>query len=70
MSAFEYTSVVWSPSDDGTELLTLLNQLGGDGWEALGLAPRAATVPMPGMGASTVPEVVVLLKRPLHRDRG
>lgn len=65
MSGFEYTTVVWSPADDGTGAIALLNQLGAEGWEAVGLAPRAAAVPMAGMGAQTVPEVVVLLKRPL-----
>ena len=62
---FEYQIVAWRANDDGTGTLALLNRLGADGWEAVGLTPRAAPVPMPGMGASVVPEVVVLLKRPL-----
>ena len=60
---FEYLIVPWPPSDDGTGTLQQLDGLGADGWEAVGLAPRAVSVPMAGMGASAVPEIVVLLKR-------
>jgi hypothetical protein len=63
VSRFEYTTVVWRPNDDGSAMLALLNELGSQGWEAVGMAPRATESPMPGMGASIVPEVVVLLKR-------
>ena len=62
---FEYQMVAWRANDDGSGTLALLNRLGADGWEAVGLTPRAAPVPVPGMGGSVVPEVVVLLKRPL-----
>jgi hypothetical protein len=64
MSTFEYTTVVWRPYDDGTATLDLLNELGSQGWEAVGMTPRATGSPMPGMGADVVPEIVVLLKRP------
>ena len=64
--AVEFTMVVWAPGDDGAGTLQMLNQLGADGWSAVGLAPRAAAVPMAGMGASMVPEVVVLLQRPVR----
>ena len=60
---FEHMLVVWPPADDGTGTQELLNALGAEGWEAVGLAPRAAPAPMPGMGAAVVPEIVVLLKR-------
>ena len=64
--AVEFTMVVWAPGDDGADTLEILNELGAEGWSAVGLAPRAAAVPMAGMGASMVPEVVVLLQRPLR----
>jgi hypothetical protein len=63
MDVFEYLIVPWPPSDDGHATLAQLNLLGADGWEAVGFAPRAASVPMPGMGADSVPEMIVLLKR-------
>lgn len=44
---------------------TSSNVLGASGWEAVGLAPRSVAVPMAGMGAHAVPEMVVLLKRRL-----
>jgi hypothetical protein len=62
---FEHTMVVWPPADDGKGTQQLLNELGADWWEAVGLAPRAAPSPVPGMGAAVVPEIVVLLKRRL-----
>ena len=62
--SFEYTMVVWAPSDDGQLTLSTLNMLGADGWEVVGMAPRAASVPMAGMGADSVPEIAILLKRP------
>ncbi len=65
MERFEYQMVVWEPSRTGDEVLATLNILGGDGWEVVGLAPRASDVPMAGMGAKVIPEVVVLLKRRL-----
>lgn len=63
MTKFEYRLIVWSSDDNGSNVSAMLNALGGDGWEAVGLTPRAAPVPMAGMGTMTVPEVVVLLKR-------
>ena len=62
---FEFSMVVWQPSSDGTEVLDHLNRMGAQGWSAVGLAPRAVVVPMPGMGGQAVPEVVVLLQRRL-----
>ena len=64
MERFEYTMVPWPPSDNGSGVLDLLNELGAEGWEAFGVAPRATpSLPMPGMGADLVPEMVVLMKR-------
>lgn len=63
MDVYEYSIVAWPPSDDGTSTLHDLNALGAEGWEAIGLTTRAGSVPMPGMGAKSVPEVIVLLKR-------
>lgn len=63
---FEYTVVPWSISDDGTATVGILNRLGAEGWEAVGLAPRSWDEPMAGMGAMVVSEVVVLLKRRLR----
>lgn len=63
MDLFEYRTVAWSKRDDGSALTTALNQLGRDGWEAVGMVSRSVTVPMPGMGAEAVPEIIVLLKR-------
>jgi hypothetical protein len=60
---FEFAMVVWQPSSDGTDVLDHLNRMGAQGWSVVGLAPRAAVVPMPGMGGQAVPEVVVLLQR-------
>ena len=60
---FVYTTVTWPPGADENALVTTLNQFGADGWEAIGLAPRGASVPMPGMGAKAVPDVIVILKR-------
>ena len=67
MEHFEYLVVAWPSSDDGTGTTNQLNVLGASGWEAVGLAPRAVSVPMAGMGAHAVPEMVVLLKRRLAR---
>lgn len=61
---FEYTTVTWPPGTADTALVDTLNTLGADGWEAVGMVPRGESVPMPGMGANVVPEIVVLLKRP------
>jgi hypothetical protein len=60
---FEYQMLPWLPQDDGTGTVAVLNALGAEGWDAVGLAPRAVSVPMPGMGADAVPEMIVLLKR-------
>jgi hypothetical protein len=65
MDRFEYRSITWEPSGALSALLTMLNQMGAEGWEVLGLAPRAVSVPAPGMGAQAVPEMIVLLKRRL-----
>lgn len=62
METFEYMFAVWPAFDDGSASVNNLNALGAEGWEAVGIAPRAATVPMPGMGASSTPEMVILLK--------
>jgi hypothetical protein len=60
---FEYRTVTWDPKSDGDLLADALNVLGEEEWEAVGFAPRGAAVPMAGMGAKAVPEMVVLLKR-------
>jgi hypothetical protein len=65
MDGFEYQILPWRRNDDGTAALAQLNALGAEGWEAVGLAPRGVDVPMSGMGAEAVPEMVVLLKRRL-----
>jgi len=62
---FEYRAVVWAIDDDGGQMLVRLNQVGAEGWEAVGVTARAMSVPMAGMGAKAVPEVIVLLKRRL-----
>lgn len=64
MTAFEYTLLTWGERDDAATFVARLNAAGADGWEAVGLAPRGVAVPMPGMGADAVPEMVVLMKRP------
>jgi hypothetical protein len=69
MESFEYLILPWPSSDDGTSTTQQLNVLGTDGWEAVGLATRAVSVPMAGMGAVAVPEVVVLLKRRVGERR-
>ncbi len=61
---FEYTTVTWPRGSAASAVVDTLNTLGADGWEAVGMVPRGASVPMPGMGANAVPEIVVLLKRP------
>lgn len=63
MNAFEYTLLTWGKRDDATTFVERLNDAGTNGWEAVGLAPRAVAVPMPGMGADAVPEMIVLMKR-------
>jgi hypothetical protein len=63
LDSFEYSIVAWSRSDNGAGTLAQLNALGAQGWEAVGLAPRATSVPASGMGADAVPEMIVLLKR-------
>ncbi|MEY2467345.1 MAG: hypothetical protein QOF21_43 [Actinomycetota bacterium] len=63
MDRFEYKIAAWRREDDGTATLQQLNALGADGWEAVGMTTRAVPVPMAGMGAVSVPEIVVLLKR-------
>jgi hypothetical protein len=60
---FEYTTVTWEPKHDAAALTDVLNALGAEGWEAVGMVPRGADVPMAGMGAKAVPQIVVLLKR-------
>lgn len=66
MEHFEYLVLAWPSSDEGTGTTEQLNVLGADGWEAVGLAARGVSVPIAGMGARAVPEVVVLLKRRLE----
>lgn len=66
MDRFEYLVVSWAPSADGSQAGHELNLLGSKGWEAVGLAPRAAPVPMAGMGAHVVPEMVIVMKRRLE----
>jgi hypothetical protein len=65
MDRFEYRSITWEPGGSLDALLSMLNQMGAEGWEVLGLAPRAVSVPMPGMGARAVPDMILLLKRRL-----
>ncbi len=45
------------------DLLAALNELGADGWEAVGFTAGGGAVPMPGMGARTKPDLMVLVKR-------
>lgn len=65
MVRYEYRWAVWKPNDSGANVLAQLNAWGAEGWEAVGLSNRAVAVPAAGMGASAVPEIAVLLKRPL-----
>jgi hypothetical protein len=60
---FEFSMVVWAPSSGGTDVLDHLNEMGAHGWSVVGMAPRAAVVPMPGMGGQAVPEVVIVVQR-------
>ena len=65
MARFEYSIVTWSADVDAGATETQLNALGAEGWEAVSMVTRGTTTPVPGMGAKPVPEIVVLLKRPL-----
>jgi hypothetical protein len=65
MDAFEYTMLVWPAGADGSGLIRELDQLGAQGWEAVGMTTRSVATPRPGMGAKAESDVVVLLKR--HR---
>jgi hypothetical protein len=61
--AFEYRIHTWPSADSATDAERTLTELGADGWEAVGIATRAAPVTRGGMGATVVPEIVTLLKR-------
>ena len=67
MDRFEYTIVSWAADAAGADAVGFLNELGAEGWEAVGVAPRSTPVPMAGMGASVVPEMVIILKRRLEQ---
>lgn len=64
---FEFSMVVWAPSSAGPDVLDHLNEMGAHGWSVVGMAPRAAVVPVPGMGAQAVPEIVIVLQRSAPR---
>jgi hypothetical protein len=61
--AFEYRIQTWLPAECAADAERTLTELGVDGWEAVGMARRAAPVMRGGMGATVVPEIVTLLKR-------
>lgn len=63
MDRFEYLVIPWDPSTSPEQAQRGLNDLGGQGWEAVSLAPRRTTTPMTGMGVSASSEMVVLMKR-------
>jgi len=60
---FEYKLLFWDPSDAGAEISKNLNVFGAQGWELVSFAPRGAQIPMSGMGAATIPEMVFAFKR-------
>lgn len=62
---FEYELLVWGTDRSGEHVRDTLNRLGADGWEVVSMAPRASEVPMPGMGATAISELVIVLKRRL-----
>lgn len=62
-SPVEYLMLTWGEREGLDEFLARLNVAGSEGWDAVGIAPRAVSVPMPGMGADAVPEIVIILKR-------
>ena len=55
MKRYEYRVIKWFSGHDEVALVTALDEAGRLGWEAMGLAPRGVSVPMPGMGAKAVP---------------
>lgn len=63
MDRFEYTLLRWSSDTESQATVQHLDQLGSQGWEAVGITTRATALPMPGMGGSMGSDVVVLLKR-------
>lgn len=65
MERFEYKVIMWGVKNTGDELVAVLNALGDQGWEVIGLAPTATTTPMPGVGVPAQSEVALLAKRPL-----
>ena len=65
MDRFEYRLLAWPSNQTGDDTVAQLNAHGVEGWEAVGVAPRTAPVPMAGMGAQAVPEMVLVLKRRL-----
>lgn len=60
---FEFSMIIWAPSDDGTITMDQLDRMGAQGWSVVAASPRAAVVPMAGMGGQAVPEVVLVLQR-------
>lgn len=66
MERFEYRLLAWPTNQSGPETEAQLNANGALGWEVVGVAPRSITVPMAGMGAQAVPEMVLVLKRRLN----
>lgn len=63
MDQFEFQMVVWPPNEDGEATVRMLNQLGAEGWSAVGISTRTAPVLQPGLSGRATPEVVILLQR-------
>lgn len=60
---FEYELVTWAMNQSGQNLVAVLNSLGDEGWEVVGMAPRASTAPVPGFGVDPISEISILVKR-------
>ena len=69
MDRFEYLVVTWPAAPGGPYSVDQLDQLGSEGWEAVGMTSRPTSVLMPGMGATPDTEIAVLLKRQLRPPR-
>lgn len=65
MERFQYSVLIWTSKEEGPGILDQLDELGSEGWEAVGITTRSTALPMPGMGGSMGSDVIVLLKRRL-----
>ncbi len=67
-AAYEFRTVTWRADDDEAQLVAVLNDLGHEGWQVVGVAPRFTTAPAPGRGGYARSDLVVLLQRPLDES--